>query len=239
MENPAPVCLHCAPDNRIGLAGLLPKEDIIADYAFHSALIASVLLELWLEHKPLRYIGCTFRDPAFWKDFLVGIVWGSLSIGLVAAGMIAVTRELSLGQIGQGFGNVNWAYVLLFWLFVALAEESLARGYLLSVLRDSVGIKLALVIAAVIFAAIHLINPDYYWFAFLYAFLIAIMLGGIVLKRGSLGCVIGFHYTWNLLQDKGLLNMPEQGGEIIFAIVLLINIALVYWFLPRRQRQAG
>jgi membrane protease YdiL (CAAX protease family) len=65
------------------------------------------------------------------------------------------------------------------------------------------------------------------------------MFGLIVIKRGNLGCVIGFHFLWNLLQEKGWLNMPDRGGEAVFMIVLLINLGLVYWFLPGRSIDAG
>ncbi len=216
------------------LLSSLLKINVIGEYAVHSAILAGTLLELWLDRKPLNCIGLNVKDKGLWKDFLAGIVWGSLSIGLVAAGMVVITREINVDQIGHGIENIDWASLLLFWLVVAVAEEVLFRGYILFVLKDRVDIKTALVISAAMFSAIHFINPEYYWFAFIYAFLFGVMLGGVVIKRGNLGGVIGFHYTWNLLQERGLLNMPDRGGEVIFTIVFLINLALIYWLLPRR-----
>ncbi len=210
------------------------KMDVIGEYAFHSAIIVSILLELRLERKPLSFIGISIGGKGMWKDFLGGIVWGGLSILLVTVGMMAVTREINAGQIGHGIESINWVFLFSFWLIVALGEESLFRGYILSALKGHVNVTAGLIISAVIFSAIHIINPDYYWFAFLYAFLIGVMFGGVVIKRGNLGCARGFHYAWNLLQDKGLLNLPERGGEVVYAVVLLINIGLVYWLFPRR-----
>lgn len=215
------------------LASLL-KVKAIGEYAFHLAIIISLLLELWLERKPLSFIGVCWPDKGFWMDLLLGIVWGSLSIGLVAGGMVFITKEMSLDQIGHATTSVDVGALLFFWLIVAIAEEGLFRGYILSVLRHRVSIGVGLIISASLFTAIHLINPDYYWFAFVYAFLISIVLGGMVIKRGNLGCVIGFHYAWNLLQDKGLLNVPDRGGEPIYGVVLLVTLVLVYWLLPRR-----
>lgn len=215
------------------LASLL-KIDAIGEYAVHLAIITSLLLVLWLERKPLSFIGIRLPDKGFWVDLLLGIVWGSLSIGLVVAGMVFITREMNLGQIGHTTTSVSWGSLLFYWLVVALAEEGLFRGYILSVLTHRVSTWVALIISASLFTAIHLINPDYYWFAFVYAFLIGIVLGGIVIKRGSLGGVIGFHYAWNLLQEKGLLNVPDRGGEVVYMVVLLAILALVYWVLPRR-----
>lgn len=216
------------------LLSSLLNVNVIGEYAIHLAMIIGIWLELWLSRKPLSYIGLSIKDKGLWKDFLVGIVWGSSSIGLVAGGMIIITREIDVGQIGFGIKIAHLASLLFFWLIVSVAEESLFRGYILSVFEGHVDVKARLVISASIFAAIHLINPDYYWFAFVYAFLIGMMLGGVFIKRGNLGCVIGFHYSWNLLQEKGLLSMPDRGGEAVFAIVLLVNLSLVYWLLPRR-----
>jgi hypothetical protein len=77
------------------------KVDVIGEYAVHSAMIAGILLELWLDRRSLGYIGLNFKDKGLWKDFLIGIVWGSLSIGFVAAGMIVIAREIPVGQIGS------------------------------------------------------------------------------------------------------------------------------------------
>lgn len=217
------------------LAGSLLRIVAIGDYAVHLAMIAGVLVELWLNRKPLSYIGLDLKDTGLWKDFGAGLVWGSLSIGLVAGGMAFITKEIIADQLGQGAGIAGLFPLLFFWLIVAVAEESLFRGYVLSALTGRVNTKVALVISAGLFTAIHLINPNYYWFAFVYAFLLAMMFGGIVLRRGNLGAAIGFHFMWNLLQDKGWLNMPERGGEIIFAVVLLINLVLVYCCPVNRQ----
>jgi hypothetical protein len=215
------------------LASLLNIE-ALGEYAFHLAIITSLLVELWLERKPISFIGLRFPDKRFWIDLLLGIVWGSLSIGLIVAGMVFITREMSLAQIGHAATSVGLGNLFFYWLIVAIAEEGLFRGHILSILRHRVSPWAGLTISASIFAAMHLINPDYYWFAFIYAFLIGIALGGIVIKRGDLGCVIGFHYAWNLLQEKGLLNTPDRGGEVIYMVVLLAILALVYWVLPSR-----
>lgn len=205
-------------------------------YAPHVALIVGTLLELGLRRKPLRYIGWNFGDREFWKDLVVGMAWGLLSMVLVGAGMLVVTKEISPGQIGRGFTQIDWPSLLFFWLIVAIGEETSLRGYVLSTLKEGVGDRWALVLSAAIFSAIHLLNPEYYWFAFLYAFLVGIIFGGIVLKRGNLGGVIGFHFLWNLLQDEGLLNMSARGGELVYTIVLLLNLFLVYRLLPPRAQ---
>ncbi len=213
------------------LAALLHFKPL-EDYAVHLAMILSVLLCLQWERKPLSYIGFSLRDKAFWTDSLFGFAWGCLFIGLVAVGMTLITGELQTSQLGAGFTVSGLAYSLVFWFVVALGEETLFRGYIFSILRQRMNLWVALIISACLFSAIHFINPGYYWFAYVYALLIGIAFGGILIKRGNLGGAIGFHYAWNLLQDRGILNMPERGGEAIYAVILLVMAVFVFWALP-------
>ncbi len=203
-------------------------------YAFNIAILAAVGLELLISRKPPAFIGLNLKDSAFWKDFLAGLVWGGVSIGLVAAGMVFLTGEIVRGEIGQGLSFLSLAAMLLYWLLVAVTEESLFRGYVLTILKNPVGVRTAMLVSAVLFSILHFLNPDYYPFAFLYAFLIGLLFGEVVIRRGNLGWVIGFHFVFNLMQNEGLLGFPVQGGEALFTIILLINLALVLWRMPRR-----
>ncbi len=204
------------------------------EYAFNLAILAAVGSELLISRKSPAFIGLNLRDDAFWKDLLLGLVWGGLSIGLVAAGMVFLTGEIDPGEIGRGLSFLSLLGMLVYWLLVALTEETLFRGYILLILKNPLGVRTAMVVSAVVFSALHFLNPDYYLFAFLYAFLIGLLFGEVVIRRGNLGWVIGFHFVFNLMQDKELLNFPIQGGEAVFTVVLLINLALILWRMPRR-----
>jgi membrane protease YdiL (CAAX protease family) len=203
-------------------------------YAFNLAILAAVGLELLISRKPLSFIGLNLKETAFWKDLLVGLVWGGVSIGLVAAGMVFLTGEIIRGEIGQGLTLLSFTGMLAYWLLVAVTEESLFRGYILAILKNPVGVRTAMIVSAVLFTVLHFLNPIYYLFAFLYAFLIGLLFGEVVIRRGNLGWVIGFHFVFNLMQNQGLLSFPVQGGEAVFTVVLLLNLALVLWRMPRR-----
>jgi uncharacterized protein len=218
------------------IAALL-KIEVLGDYALHLAMIFGALFALRLEHKTISYIGIRPRQKAFWKDSLIGFVWGCLLIGLVVVGMVFITKEMSLSQFWEGTTVQGLAYALFFWLVVAIGEESLFRGYIFSTLRPHMKLWVALIISACVFSAIHIINTDYYWFAYVYAILIGIAFGGIVIKRGNLGGAIGFHFAWNLLQDKIIFNTPARGGELVYAIILLVMAVLVFWVLPMNSFQ--
>jgi membrane protease YdiL (CAAX protease family) len=204
------------------------------EYAFNLAILAAVGLELIISRKPLAFIGFNFTEAAFWKDFLVGLVWGGVSIGLAAAGMVFLTGEIIRGEIGRGLTFLSLTGMLAYWLLVAVTEESLFRGYLLAILKNPLGVRTAMMVSAALFSVLHFLNPEHYLFAYLYAILIGLLFGEVVIRRGNLGWVIGFHFVFNLLQDKGLLSFPVQGGEAVFTVVLLVNLAVVLWKMPRR-----
>jgi hypothetical protein len=203
-------------------------------YAFNIAILAAVGLELLISRKPLAFIGLNLKEGAFWKDFLGGLIWGGVSIGLAAAGMVFLTGEIIRGDIGRGLTLLSFAGMLAYWLLVAVTEESLFRGYLLAILKNPVGVRTAMIVSATLFSILHILNPDYYPFAFLYAFMIGILFGEVVIRRGNLGWVIGFHFIFNLMQNEGLLSFPVQGGEALFTVILLVNLAIVLWRMPRR-----
>jgi membrane protease YdiL (CAAX protease family) len=203
-------------------------------FAFNIAILAAVGLELLISRQPSAVIGPNLKQAAFWKDLLAGLIWGGVSIGLVAAGMVFLTEEIIPGEIGRGLTLLSFAGILGYWLLVAVTEESLFRGYLLAVLKGPVGVRTAMIVSAVLFTVLHFLNPDYYPVAFLYAFLIGLLFGEVVIRRGNLGWVIGFHFVFNLMQNEGLLGFPVQGGEALFTIILLLNLALVLWKMPRR-----
>ena len=116
------------------------------------------------------------------------------------------------------------------------------RGYVISTLRSSLNTPFSLLAAAGLFALVHVINPEYYWFAFIYAFLLGLLLGVVFVWKGSLWKVIGFHFVWNLLQSSTVFNTPAQGGEIVYLAILGINLIVLCcssWLGLNRQRSGG
>lgn len=198
----------------------------------HLGMLAGVAVVLLMEREPLAFVGLAV-SRGFWKELGLGAVWGALSIALVLAGMLYLTHEMEPGTLSRpGAGQVM--DMLAFWGVVALGEEVLFRGYILSALRRGLPAWAAVTVSALLFSSIHVLNPDYYPFAFVYAFLIGALFGWVVIRRSGLACVIGFHAAWNLLQDDRLLRVPDRGGEVLYAGVLLVNLVLVARWMPRR-----
>jgi membrane protease YdiL (CAAX protease family) len=145
-----------------------------------------------------------------------------------------MSAEVFLG----GFGVRELAGSIAFYALVAVGEELLFRGYVISVLRKGLGEVTSILIAAAVFTSMHVINPEYYWFAFVYAFLMGILLGFVFVRRTTLWTVMGFHFAWDTLQSDAVFNFPERGGEAVFAAVLALNVFAAR-YLAARSRRVG
>lgn len=204
----------------------LIRAETLSDFVPHACLILAVLLCLRLDRRGLRDVGL-FVHPRWLGDFLSGMVWGAVWVILAVAGMVWITRELDTGVFFQDIHPAAVAEALLFWLLVAVGEEILFRGYVISTLRSSLNTPFSLLAAAGLFTLVHVINPEYYWFAFIYAFLLGLLLGVVFVWKSSLWKVIGFHFAWNLLQSSTVFNTPAQGGEIVYLVILGINLVVL------------
>jgi membrane protease YdiL (CAAX protease family) len=216
----------------IALVGLLLHAPLLSRSAVHVAMLAATAVALRWEHKPLRGIGIRLSERSFWRELLLGFAVSGISVGLVFAAMLWLTHELSVDAFATKFAWKQLGASLAFWLLVAAAEESLFRGYILAVLRERFSSSISVLISALLFMAIHFINPDYDAFAYLYALAIGVLLGSSVIRHMHLGWAIGFHFAWNLLQDEHFVAMPGRGGELAFVLVWFANLALLRFGRP-------
>lgn len=163
---------------------------------------AFLLLVTWicvrLRREPLSSIGFVL-DARWARELGVGAVLGLASAALVVA-MIwtggGVRLEFdparSLAALAQG----AWVFV-----FVALFEETLFRGFVFQRLVAGTSAWFALLVSGLVFATSHWGNPDMHgatlaW-ATLELFLGAVLLGLAWLRTRSLALPIGLHFGWN------------------------------------------
>jgi hypothetical protein len=92
----------------------------------------------------------------------------------------------------------------------AFAEELAMRGYLLTTLIEGVGKPFAVAITSVLFAILHLLNPDPTFLSTGMVALAGLFLAAIRLTTGSLWAASVAHLAWNLVQAV-LLHAPLSG----------------------------
>lgn len=184
-----------------------------------------ILLATWvctrLRREPLASVG--FRLGRRWaKEAAWGMLLGMGAMMLVVALMWAtgaVRLQLdparSLGALGVG---------LYVFVFVALFEEVLFRGFLFQRLVDGAGVWVAQIALALLFALGHWGNPDMHGATKVWASidiaLAAVMLGMAYLRTRSLALPFGLHLGWNWMQGH-VLGFDVSGVD------------LPGWFLPQ------
>ncbi len=133
------------------------------------------------------------------------------------------------------------------------------RGYVMSVLKQTKSIPVAVIVSAVIFSLIHSTNSSVSLLAFVNILLIGIFLASLFIKTGSLWIGIGFHIMWNYSQGniygffvsgssvKGIIttetvnpNILNGGafgpeGGVFVTLATLLNIFLVFLLFRNRN----
>lgn len=166
-----------------------------------------------LRREPLSSVGLHLNGR-WWRELGAGFGLGGLALLLAALLMVGfggVRFELDpvrgLGALAVGL----WAF-----LFAALLEELLFRGFLFQRLLDGIGVWRAQLLVAGLFALAHWGNPGMegatrVW-ATLDIGLAAAMLGMAYLRTRSLALPIGLHLGWNWVQGN-VLGLGVSGHD--------------------------
>jgi membrane protease YdiL (CAAX protease family) len=166
-----------------------------------------------LRREPLASVGLQL-DRRWWRQAAAGTGIGAAQMLLVVGAIAAsggVALELnparSLAALLHGF------YV---FVFVALFEELLLRGFVFQRMIAGTGVWFAQLFMAALFAAGHLGNPGMEGATLVWAMLnlgIAALLFGLAyLRTGSLALPIGMHLGWNWMQGH-VLGFGVSGVE--------------------------
>jgi len=118
---------------------------------------------------------------------------------------------------------------LLVNVAVAIGEETVFRGYLLTCLRSAWGKWVGLTLMVVIFGLFHLpayseggMHPVTLTLAILLASLFGLMSGWVYLRTGSLWRPVILHFTWNFVENDLLkLTADSTNPNLVGALTRL------------------
>ena len=197
------------PDERLaGTFGYLLQSFVL----FTTALVIGWACGRLFEDLPLRALGWA-RHRGWLRDLLFGTLLGVVSL-LVAALIVTLLRGYQF-SVAPTVSNV--AFVKTFFgsavIFVvaAAAEEILFRGYPLQTMMRALPFLLAVIPSSVLFAYVHLDNPNVAWgFTFLNTTLAGFWLAVAYLRTRSLWFPLGLHWAWNWAMGA-LLGLPVSG----------------------------
>ncbi|MEN9443624.1 MAG: hypothetical protein RIS47_514 [Bacteroidota bacterium] len=161
------------------------------------------------EDKELDDIGFQLHGTKFW----IGIVIGA---ALQFFGFVVLWSTHNVSVSFTAFNAANFiGYLALFGL-VALHEEILIRGYILSNFIQSYGKRLGLLSSALLFGFMHFQNPSFNILAFINISIAGILLGVSYLYDQNLSLPIGMHWSWNFVQGPVLGFAVSGQGNASF-----------------------
>jgi membrane protease YdiL (CAAX protease family) len=217
-------------------------------------VLAVTWICLRLRRQPLSAVGLRF-DAKWLRYVLYGTAFGSLQM-LAVATLIFATGGVRF-SVDPAHGLAALASGAWVFVWVAVLEELLFRGFVFQRLVDGIGAPFALLLMGALFAVAHWGNPGMegsteFW-ASIDTALGGILLGLAYLRTGSLALPIGMHFGWNWVQGSclgfdvsglhqagwllpQLLDKPQwlSGGAFgpeasIFAVVVDAMAVLLLW----------
>lgn len=95
---------------------------------------------------------------------------------------------------------------------VAIFEEILLRGIVFRITEEKLGSNIALLLSALIFGAVHLMNPNSSLISSICTGLVGFVFGAAFIYTRSLWLPIAIHFSWNFIQS-GIFGAITSGNE--------------------------
>ena len=143
------------------------------------------------------------------KNLTFGII-----VGLALQSLTVLVIYLNNGFKIVSINPVSFIIIPITVAFtVAIFEEILIRGIIFRIIEEKLGSYIALIISAIIFGGLHLINPSS---SLISATCVAVegglLLGAAYIYSRSLWLPIAIHFAWNFMQS-GILGAITSGNE--------------------------
>ncbi|MDR3598748.1 CPBP family intramembrane glutamic endopeptidase [Clostridium sp.] len=205
------------------------------------------------DKRPIRDIGFINIKKGY-KDLLKGLAFGSISVILVFI-ILLTSKNISLQNslLSPNFNSSLLTGLILF-ILVGINEEMFARGYCITVLKQTGNKWVVIIVSSIIFSLMHSLNPSMSFLSYLNLFLFAVLAAYMFIKSNNLWLSIGYHITWNYFegnvfgfQVSGLatqslytLNTPAQNiitggnfgpeGGLVVTFITLLGIVYIWKF---------
>lgn len=153
------------------------------------------------------------------EDWYINVIKGII-LGTIASVIMfmvlfilgyAVPNDFETANLVQMFGKLLGGLIVNF-VFIAVGEEILTRGYLFHYLNSKFTASGAILYTSIIYGLVYGLSPTGSGtiLVFFNTFLIGIILNLLVMKDKTLWKAIGFHFIWNVISTV-LLSTPFMG----------------------------
>ena len=188
-------------------------------FGFVFMILALFLWVRWAEGRPLATLGFVK------KGSLVELVKG-LAVGFLLFSLVALLMLLS------GAGSFEWGqltlepflYILILlplWMIQGGAEELVTRAWLLPVAVKKTNLPIGLLTSSLLFALLHLGNPDIGILSILNIALFGLFASLYLLWTDNVWGIIGLHAAWNFSQGN-IYGFSVSGNGVDAAVLNFI-----------------
>lgn len=220
------------------------------------AVLTVAAILLFFERRPFSDLGLTLRGHIKELGYggMLAVVLYAIGFGLsVFFGWVEITD--------CRFDSLTLVWTFVFFLLVALAEEIMVRGYILGrLMHTNLNKFLSVLISSLLFASMHLFNPNIAFLPMLNLVLAGMLLGVSFLYTRNLCFPIGLHLFWNWIQgpvlgyevsgndfctpmltlhlsENRLLNGGAFGfeGSLICTVLMIAFTLLIIWWGEKKE----
>ena len=180
----------------------------LADEAF--CLFLSIFLMTKISKLKIEQLGFTKDNIVF--SYLKGALFGTLQIFTVFF-IIFGLKAIDVYYVGN-ISILLLIKVFIIFIFQALLEEILFRGYLMPFFSKIIGIKFTIILLSFLFTCIHLFNPNLDIIGLANVFLAGVTFSLIYYYTGNLWLVGAMHTLWNFI--LGFIVGSQISGIITY-----------------------
>ena len=220
---------------------------IIQIFTLLGSLLIIWVFRKYVDRKSFYSLGFGLQGRG--RDILLGIAVGAITMALGTV----ILWGMDLIVIYKA-GFIASAFFSSFFLciFIALNEEMLVRGYVLDNFMESFNKYIALALSAILFAILHIFNPNTSEIGIANLFLAGILLGASYIYTRNLWFPIALHFSWNFFQgpvfgfhvsglDMKAVIIQEPAGEELFSggafgfegsiLATLLSLVMTSWVI--------
>ncbi|AGM23678.1 MULTISPECIES: CPBP family intramembrane glutamic endopeptidase [Fusobacterium] len=180
----------------------------LVDEAF--CLFLSIFLMTKISKLKIEQLGFTKDNILF--SYLKGALFGTLQIFTVFF-IIFGLKAIDVYYVGN-ISILLLIKVFIIFIFQALLEEILFRGYLMPFFSKVIGIKFTIILLSFLFTCIHLFNPNLDIIGLANVFLAGVTFSLIYYYTGNLWLVGAMHTLWNFI--LGFIVGSQISGIITY-----------------------
>lgn len=190
-------------------------------------LVGTLAAAVLLDRRRLSDLGLAVD-----RDWLVDLGFGLLLGAVLMTGIFLVALAAGLVRVTGTFVTdpdaltptfaSGFLLITLFFVLVGVAEELLARGWLLTNVAEGAaglgpidrrwGVVVGIVVSSLLFGLLHASNPGASTASTAGITLAGVMLAAGFVLTGDLAIPVGLHITWNLFQGP-VFGFPVSGMD--------------------------